>query len=166
MHFHGYQWVGEKSEFDRESRRRLPVEPWPSTDAVAGAERSEAYHVLTEEFLNSPVPPVEVALWLLKPAELVSGSWERADDAAGWLGARLAAYAPRFEPDADRSPAHLRGLVGRLTGTLQHGGDVSLGYYLGTPVFLSLAVVACSPERAEAGLPCPAKGAAALVADR
>ncbi|WP_307847176.1 hypothetical protein [Streptomyces sp. F63] len=155
MHFHGYLWVGEKAEFDKESRRRLPVEPWPGADPDASAQRVALHRTLTEEFLRSPLPPIEVALWLLKPARLVAGSWDGAESAAAWLGARLEEYAPRFEPPAGGGAAHLRGLVGRLTGTLLRGGDVSLGYYLGAPAFLSLAVVACSPNRAAPGLPCP-----------
>ncbi|WP_267133672.1 hypothetical protein [Streptomyces sp. WAC 00631] len=155
MHFHGYLWVGEKAEFDKESRRRLPVEPWPGADPDTSAQRAALHRTLTEEFLRSPLPPIEVALWLLKPAHLVAGSWDGAESAAAWLGARLEEYAPRREPLLDGRTAHLRGLVGRLTGTLLRGGDVSLGYYLGPPAFLSLAVVACSPNRAAPGLPCP-----------
>lgn len=40
------------------------------------------------------------------------------------------------------------------------GGDVSLGFYLERPAYLSLAVVTCSPNRAKPELACPAARAA------
>ncbi|MFC9469664.1 hypothetical protein [Streptomyces coelicoflavus] len=38
---------------------------------------------------------------------------------------------------------------------LRSGGDVSLGYYLERPTFLSLALVTCSPKDGSRALPCP-----------
>lgn len=71
-------------------------------------------------------------------------------------GERLAEHASRFVSRADRDSARLAGTVAYVTETLGWGGDVSLGYYLGRPSFLSLAVVTCSPNRAAPDLECPA----------
>jgi hypothetical protein len=40
---------------------------------------------------------------------------------------------------------------------LESGADVSLGFYLERPAYLSLALVTCSPNRSKPELPCPAR---------
>ncbi|GAA0374705.1 hypothetical protein GCM10010319_61580 [Streptomyces blastmyceticus] len=55
----------------------------------------------------------------------------------------------------DRDPARLALLVASAAEQLGRGGDLSHGFYLGQPIFLSLALVTCSPNRAESELSCP-----------
>nr|WP_116215845.1 hypothetical protein [Streptomyces olivoreticuli] len=128
MHFHGYLWVGDKAVFDKESVRR--------------ARETE-------------VPPLEAAHWLGKPAKLMHGSWQSPTEAARWVRERLTEYAPRFASASDRDAARLAGRVSCVAEMLEWGGDACLGYYLGRPLFLSLAVVSCSPNRAAPELDCP-----------
>lgn len=68
---------------------------------------------------------------LIEPRSLVRGTWDEAKDAAAWVGAKLCS-----------------------------GGDVSLGFYLERPSYLSLAVVTCSPNRSKPELTCPGAGLA------
>ncbi|GHF47297.1 hypothetical protein GCM10010218_30790 [Streptomyces mashuensis] len=154
MHFHGYLWAGDKALFDKESVRRPPstVEPTPDSPPDLLARYREA----VAEWRVTDVPPLETANWLVKPARLIRGTWQRPEDAAAWLGQRLAEYAPRFASRAGRDPALLAARVALATDTLRWGGDVSYGYYLTRPLFLSIAVVACSPNRLLAH-PCPAE---------
>ncbi|GGU73339.1 hypothetical protein GCM10010260_01270 [Streptomyces filipinensis] len=42
-----------------------------------------------------------------------------------------------------------------VADTLCSGGDVSLGFYLERPSYLSLAAVTCSPNRSKPELTCP-----------
>ncbi|MFF4222648.1 hypothetical protein ACFYZH_07235 [Streptomyces abikoensis] len=153
MHFHGYLWVGDKAVFDKESVRRppSPVEPTMTSppDVV------ERYREAVAEWRVTEVPPLETAYWLVKPAKVVRGTWERPKEAAEWLGHCLTSYAPRFAAQADQDTTMLTLRVTYAADTLSRGGDVSLGYYLGRPQFLSLALVTCSPNRALPDQPCP-----------
>lgn len=133
MHFHGYLWVGDKELFDQEWLRR------PSAEGFAAAE----------------LPPMRTAHWLLKEPRLIRGSWAEPQAAAAWLATRLEEYQPRFaaehHADSARLAAWATGAAERLSG----GTDVCYGWYLARPLFLSLAVVACSPNRFAPGLRCP-----------
>ncbi|MFF4408668.1 hypothetical protein ACFY2W_24100 [Streptomyces sp. NPDC001262] len=155
MHFHGYLWVGDKAVFDKESVRRppSPVEPTPTSPQ----EVVERYREAVTEWRVTEVPPLETAYWLVKPATLIRGTWRRPKEAADWLSGQLAAYAVRFMSHADQNKTRLAQTVSYAAETMGWGGDVALGYYLGRPLFLSLAAVACSPNRAIPGQPCPAE---------
>ncbi|MFE4611621.1 hypothetical protein ACFRK5_25235 [Streptomyces niveus] len=109
------------------------------------------------EFPVTDVPPIETALWLLKPVKLIRGTWEKPKDAADWLGRRLSEHAPRFASDQDSDSARLALRVASAVDRLGRGGDVSLGYCLRRRHFLSLAVVTCSPNRATPDAGCPAR---------
>ncbi|WP_405675963.1 hypothetical protein OG292_12980 [Streptomyces sp. NBC_01511] len=153
MHHHGYLWVGEKARFDTESTRRPAtslVEPTPT----GPPEVLERYRQAVAEFAVTDVPPIETALWLKKPSKLIRGTWEEPKDAAGWLGRQLAEYAPRFASEQDAAQVAPR--TASAVDRLGRGGDVSLGYYLRRPYFLSVSVVTCSPNRAAPDLVCPA----------
>lgn len=153
LHFHGYLWVGDKAVFDKESARRPPPPLEPvSTSPPDVVDR---YRQAVAEWRVSGVPPLETAYWLVKPAALIRGTWQHPKHAAEWLGERLAEYAPRFASNEDRDSTRLTEKVSGTVETLARGGDVSLGYYLGRPLFLSLAVVACSPNRAAPDRACP-----------
>lgn len=100
------------------------------------------------------LPPLETAHWLIKPGALVRGTWDE-PAAADWLGDRLAAYASRFAAEPDRDRGRPAALARCAAARLGWGGDVSHGFSLERPAFLSLALVCCSPNRALPELDCP-----------
>ncbi|MEU3251402.1 hypothetical protein [Streptomyces sp. NPDC006997] len=153
MHHHGYLWTGPKVRFDQEALRRPPhPEPPP---AGSRPELVQRYREVAAGFPTSDLPPLETAYWLVKPRSLVRGTWEEAKEAASWLGERLAEYAPRFASERDRETSRLARLVNAAAERLRRGADVSYGFYLERPSYLSLAVVTCSPLRAQGELVCP-----------
>jgi hypothetical protein len=154
VHLHGYSWTGEKALFDRESLRR-PVGPPPPCGVAR--EVTDRYRSAMTEFPVSEVPPIETALWLMKPAALIRGTWQEARDAGTWLEARLAEAAPRYASGPERDAARRLGLVRAAVERLSQGGDVSFGHYLNGTAFHSLAVVTCSPNRSAPALHCPAR---------
>ncbi|MBT2456591.1 hypothetical protein [Streptomyces sp. ISL-86] len=155
MHHHGYAWVGEKKTFDNEGIRRPPPEP----GAPPGAEEAlrERYRNAVTDFPATGVPPIQTAHWLMKPASTVRGTWEEPKEAGEWLGLQLAEFAPRFASESDREAIRLILLVKAAVERLTWGGDVSLGHYLKGTVFHSVALVTCSPNRADTDLPCPVR---------
>ncbi|MEV1077124.1 hypothetical protein AB0I98_02530 [Streptomyces sp. NPDC050211] len=153
MHHHGYLWTGPKERFDDEALRRPPhPEPPP---AGSRPELIQRYREVAAEFRTTDLPPLETAYWLVKPRDLVRGTWDQAKEAAAWLGEQLAEYAPRFASERDRDVTLLARLVDSAAERLDAGDDVSLGFYLERPSYLSLAVVTCSPNRAKPELGCP-----------
>ncbi|MGF1241495.1 hypothetical protein ACQSME_30250 [Streptomyces sp. 2-6] len=156
MHHHGYLWTGPKDRFDQDALRRPPhPEPPPPGSRP---ELIQRYREVAAEFPASGLPPLETAYWLVKPASSVRGTWTEPAGAAAWLGERLAAYAPRFAAEAHRDAGRLARHVTHAAGRLGWGGDVSLGFYLERPVYLSLALVTCAPNRAHPELACPLGG--------
>ncbi|MCX4881552.1 hypothetical protein [Streptomyces sp. NBC_00847] len=153
MHHHGYLWTGPKARFDQEALRRPPhPEPPP---AGSKPELVQRYREVAAEFPASDLPPLETAYWLVKPRSLVRGTWTAPVEAAVWLSDRLTEYAPRFASEVQRDVRRLRAVVASAAERLGSGSDVSLGFYLERPSYLSLAVVTCSPNRATRELPCP-----------
>ncbi|MFF7351824.1 hypothetical protein ACFZA1_04085 [Streptomyces filipinensis] len=162
MHHHGYLWVGTKDRFDQEALRRPPhPEPPP---AGCKPELIQRYREVAAEFAVVDLPPLETAYWLVKPRSLVRGTWGEAKDAAAWVGARVAEYSPRFSSAWERDSTALGTLVATVAERLCSGGDVSLGFYLERPSYLSLAAVTCSPNRSKPELTCP--GVDPAVADK
>jgi hypothetical protein len=153
VHHHGYLWTGPKQRFDQEALRR-PPHPEPPPEG-GRPELAQRYREVAAEFATVDLPPLETAYWLAKPGALVRGTWPDAQGAAAWLGERLTEYAPRFGAAAERDPAHLTRLAHAAAGRLHAGADVSYGFYLERPSYLSLAAVTCSPNRANPGLGCP-----------
>ncbi|GGW66873.1 hypothetical protein GCM10010381_59760 [Streptomyces xantholiticus] len=88
---------------------------------------------------------------------MVRGTWEEAKEAAAWLGEQLAEYSHRFASERDRDTTHLTMRVYSAAERLDSGADVSLGFYIERPSYLSLAVAACSPNRSKPELACPAR---------
>lgn len=117
----------------------------------------QRYREVAAGFAHAEIPPLETAYWLVKPRSLVCGTWGEAKEAAAWLSERLAEYAPRFTSVWDRESARPIALVNSAVVRLNSGADVSLGFYLERPSFLSIAVVTCSPNRSRPDLACPAK---------
>ncbi|MFI9763999.1 hypothetical protein ACIHFB_39425 [Streptomyces sp. NPDC051963] len=153
MHHHGYLWTGPKERFDNEALRRPPhPEPPP---AGSKPELIRRYREVAAEFPITDLPPLETAYWLVKQRSLVRGTWDQAKEAGGWLGEQLAEYAARFASERARDVTHLAIVVNSAAERLDSGGDVSLGFYLERPTFLSLAVVTCSPNRSKPELGCP-----------
>ncbi|MEU1041371.1 hypothetical protein ACFYP4_26775 [Streptomyces sp. NPDC005551] len=153
MHHHGYLWTGPKDRFDQEALRRPPHPEPPPPDARP--ELIQRYRAVAAEFPVCDLPPLETAYWLVKPPSLVRGTWPEPGQAAAWLDARLAEYATRFTSEAQRDAGHLAGLVTSAAEGLRSGGDLSWGFYLERPSYLSLALVTCSPNRTDPTLPCP-----------
>ncbi|EST27599.1 hypothetical protein [Streptomyces roseochromogenus] len=153
MHHHGYLWTGPKARFDQEALRR-PPHPQPPP-AGSRPELIQRYREVAAEFPTSDLPPLETAYWLVKPPSLVRGTWLEPKPAAAWLSDRLTDYAPRFASDAERDAGRLTALVASARERLASGGDVSLGFYLEHPSYLSLALVTCSPNHENRELPCP-----------
>ncbi|MFI6639172.1 hypothetical protein [Streptomyces sp. NPDC050504] len=155
MHHHGYLWTGSRQRFDDEALRR-PPNPDPPPDG-GKPELVQRYREVKAEFPVVDLPPLETAYWLVKPEKLVRGTWQEPKEAAAWLGERLAEHAPRFASGSDRDGTQLALLVDSAAERLGRGGDVSHGFYLERPSFLSLALVCCSPNRAVPGLACPVR---------
>ncbi|WP_078962739.1 hypothetical protein VM636_18580 [Streptomyces sp. SCSIO 75703] len=155
MHHHAYLWTGPKERFDQEALRRPPhPEPPP---AGSRPELIQRYREVAAEFPTVDLPPLETAYWLIKPRSLVRDTCDEAKEAAAWIGARLAEYASRFAPERDRDTTRLARLVNTAAEHLRSGADVSYGFYLERPSYLSLAVVTCSPNRSKPELACPVR---------
>ncbi|WP_053751437.1 hypothetical protein [Streptomyces sp. MMG1533] len=155
MHHHGYLWVGPKERFDQEALRR-PPHPDPPP-AGSRPELIQRYREVAAEFPTVDLPPLETAYWLIKPRSLVRGTWDEAKQAAAWLGEQLAEHAHRFASERNRDTTRLTMLVNSAAERLDSGDDVSLGFYLERPSYLSLALVACSPNRSMPELACPVR---------
>lgn len=155
VHHHGYLWTGPKERFDSEALRR-PPHPDPPP-AGSKPELIQRYREVAAEFPTCDLPPLETAYWLIKPRPLVRATWDEAKEAAAWLGERLTEYVHRFAAERDRDTTHLTMLVNSAAEQLDSGADVSLGFYLERPSFLSLAVVTCSPNRSMPELACPVR---------
>ncbi|RKN09664.1 hypothetical protein [Streptomyces radicis] len=154
MHIHGYEWLGEKATFDREGTRR-PVEREPTPQSPQDV--IERYRRAAAEFPTSEVPPLETALWLMKPTAVIRGTWTEPKEAGEWLDLRLAELAPRYASAGDRDATRLTARVKAAVERLARGGDVSLGHYVKGTVFHSVALVTCSPNHTRPTLPCPAR---------
>ncbi|MFF3373355.1 hypothetical protein ACFYXF_10435 [Streptomyces sp. NPDC002680] len=153
MHHHGYLWTGAKGRFDQEALRRPPhPEPPP---AGSKPELIQRYREVSAEFPTVDLPPLEIAYWLIKPPSLVRGTWGEAKEAAAWLGKALTEHAHRLACAYDRDATWLATLVDTVAEQLRSGRDVSYGFYLEHPSYLSLAVVTCSPNHSKPELVCP-----------
>ncbi len=106
---------------------------------------------------TTEVPPLETAYWLTKPAKLIQGTWEHPKEAAGWMSELLAQHAARFASVDERDMGRLARKASHAAEVLRWGGDISFGYYLTRPLFLSLAVVTCCPNRSRPDQACPAR---------
>ncbi|MFC5724015.1 hypothetical protein ACFP1Z_27995 [Streptomyces gamaensis] len=153
MHVHGYLWTGEKAAFDKESIRRPPPSLAPTV--TSPDEVQQRYREAVADWRTTDVPPIETALWLLKPPKMVQGTWGEPKEAAQWLGDRLTEYAPRFASGHDQDTTRLAVLTASAAERLAQGGDVSLGFYLRGTLFLSVALVTCSPNCPDPELSCP-----------
>ncbi|WP_053694877.1 hypothetical protein [Streptomyces sp. NRRL F-5755] len=161
MHYHGYLWAGPKQHFDEDALRR-PPHPLPppapaGDDDTVGKRLAERYRVVRSEFPVMDLPPLETAYWLIKPGTLVRGTWDEPKEAAEWLGERLTEFAFRFASEADRDSTRLAILVNAAAERLGRGRDVSHGFYLERPSFLSLALVCCTPNPTATELSCPGR---------
>ncbi|MFE5855179.1 hypothetical protein ACFQ61_18460 [Streptomyces sp. NPDC056500] len=154
-HQHGYLWTGPKQRFDEEALRRRPhPDPPPPGSRL---ELLNRYREVEAAFHSTDLPPIETANWLLKPPEMIRGTWTEPKEAASWLRERLTDLLPHFEPGSLRNAQQLDEAFNSAAERLGWGGDVSLGLYLERPMFLSLALVTCSPNRAAPDVLCPVR---------
>ncbi|MEN8653777.1 hypothetical protein ABCR94_25035 [Streptomyces sp. 21So2-11] len=130
-HHHGYSWLGSGFELHRDGVRR-DVHP---------------------DFRSSPVPPLEVAQWLLKPASFVQGSWSDGEEAARWFGGQVRPHAGAFVSAFDRDVLDAR--IAAVGACVADGGDVVGGWWLTGQRMLSVSLVGCSPHRVRSTYPCP-----------
>ncbi|MFE7276070.1 hypothetical protein [Streptomyces sp. NPDC057623] len=91
--------------------------------------------------------PPETACRLVKPRPPVRGTWHEAKEAAARLGERPAEHAHRSAVERDRDTGHQSRLVDSAAVRLTTGADVSYGFHLERPAYLSPAVATCSPNR-------------------
>ncbi|MEV5505010.1 hypothetical protein [Streptomyces orinoci] len=150
MHFHGYLWVGDKAVFDKESLRRPP--PADEPPATCPPDVIQRYREAVAQWRTTDVPPLQTAHLLLKPAKAIRGTWNDPAQAAQWVSGQLAHYTRHINSSHNRHAV----TSAYAAETLARGDDVSFGFYLGRPLFLSIAVVTCSPNRSAPELHCPA----------
>ncbi|MGA5133061.1 hypothetical protein ACPCTO_24970 [Streptomyces olivoreticuli] len=134
---------------------RIGVDAWAMGDSKRPNAEPQRYREAVAEWKTTDVPPIETAYWLMKPSRLIKGTWDEPKEAAEWLGERLTEHAPRFASDHDQDTTRLAVLVASAAERLALGGDASLGFYLRGTLFLSVALVTCSPNRAAPELSCP-----------
>lgn len=130
-HHHGYTWLGSGFELHRDGPRR-DVHP---------------------AFGSSPVPPLEVAQWLLKPASFVRGSWTDPQEVAEWFGAQARGHAEAFAAGHDREVLDDR--IAAVAARVAGGEDVVGGWWLTGQRFLAVCLVGCSPHRVRPSYACP-----------
>jgi hypothetical protein len=131
-HHHGYTWLGSGFELHRDGPRR---DTHPT-------------------FSGNPLPPLEVAHWLLKPAAQVRGTWSEPGAALEWYAQQVLPHLEAFVSEWERTAAPVR--IGASAERLLAGDDVVGGWWLAGQRFLSVNLVACSPHRARPEFRCPA----------
>lgn len=125
-HWHAYAWTGHA----------LPPD----------AERHD---------LSGPLPPLQVAHWLRKPADRIAATFTEPGEALGWLEQQLQEVRPvPYDLPAERRLAWAR-------DELERRGDVVWGYYTAARGYASRAVIACPREGERCPAPLPARMAEA-----
>lgn len=132
MHHHGYLWLG--TGLDRVH------------DGVRRADHPD--------FTVSPLPPLELAQWLLKGARFVRGTWHEPREAAAWFGEQVRPHAAAFEHGHDRGVLEER--VHSAAEAVAGGGDVAGGWWLVGRRYLGVYLISCTPHRFRPAYPCPA----------
>ncbi|WP_461032543.1 hypothetical protein [Streptomyces mayteni] len=132
-HFHAYRWSGDRRTYDREGPRR------PGS----------------AEFANNPCTPVRISDWLLRPAGAIAATFREVGDTVAWFEEQVTIAAPGFASVEEREPARLAAKVAHVEGVLRRGGDTHAAWYVQATSYHTLDLIACSPNRANPGLPCP-----------
>ncbi|MEU9603155.1 hypothetical protein [Streptomyces sp. NPDC048057] len=130
-HHHGYTWLGSGFDLHQDGPRRA-VHP---------------------TFATNPLPPLEVAHWLLKPASLVRGTYDGPREAAEWFAAQVRPHAATFATQPD--PFTIDDRIPAIAEQVADGADVVGGWWLTGQRFLSVTLVACSPHRLRPSYACP-----------
>ncbi|MFH8614255.1 hypothetical protein ACH4E8_04145 [Streptomyces sp. NPDC017979] len=130
-HHHGYTWLGSGFDLHQDGPRRA-VHP---------------------AFVTNPLPPLEVAHWLLKPASLVRGTFAEPHEAAEWFAAQVRPHIASFATQPDAHPVDDR--IPAIAEQVADGADTVGGWWLTGQRFLSVSLVACSPHRLRPTYPCP-----------
>ncbi|TDC75476.1 hypothetical protein E1283_12400, partial [Streptomyces hainanensis] len=98
---------------------------------------------------------MRISDWLLRPAGAVDATFREVGDAVAWFEERVAVAAPGFASVEEREPARLAAKVVHVEGVLRRGGDAHAAWYVQATGYLTLDLVACSPNRGNPGLRCP-----------
>ncbi|MCM3807064.1 hypothetical protein ND808_14435 [Streptomyces sp. DR7-3] len=106
-------------------------------------------------FMASEVPPLEVPHWLLRPARMIKATFEAPDRASAWYKRQVSEVSPAFAAHHDKDSCRQAEWFANADGRLRWGGDVVGGWYLRGTGFVSVQVVACSPNRIRPTIPCP-----------
>ncbi|MFE0425131.1 hypothetical protein, partial [Streptomyces sp. NPDC058953] len=85
------------------------------------------------------------------------GTGQAPRDGAASLRERTTVNAPGFLSQSHPDSERLALLPTNARDRLAQGGDVSHGFYLERPSYLSLALVCCFPNRARPELHCPVR---------
>ncbi|MCH0542893.1 hypothetical protein I3F58_25710 [Streptomyces sp. MUM 203J] len=136
MHHHGYAWLGSGLHQVRDGVRR-------------------AGH---PEFATSPVPPLELAHWLLRPAPFVRGTWDDPEQAAEWFGRQVRPHRDVLADAHDREVLEAR--LAAVSDSAAGGEDVAGGWWLSGQRYLGVYLVGCRPHRFRPEYPCPTAGPA------
>jgi hypothetical protein len=139
MHLHCYVWTGMGEDLRNEAERRVP--PPPGDPA---------------SFIASPLPPMRVCDWLLKPTRRIDATHSGTDGALDWLAERYRSAESSFLHPADEARIGLDFRLELAREALGGGVDVQWGFWLTGGRFLSCGVVCCSPNR-QADHRCPAR---------
>ncbi|MEV5607032.1 hypothetical protein [Streptomyces sp. NPDC052225] len=93
-------------------------------------------------------PPIEIKDWLTRPRDHIEGTFTEVEEAMSWLKIQLDLAPP---VDAKSFPVDDR--LDRARATLRQtaGNDVVFGYYTGSRMYVSRALIACPRP----GMSCP-----------
>ncbi|GAA4909161.1 hypothetical protein ACFPM3_12065 [Streptomyces coeruleoprunus] len=142
MHHHGYLWLGTGLHQVKDGIRR-------------------AGH---PDFATSPVPPLELAHWLLKPPAFVRGTWHDPKEAAAWFGEQVRPHTEAFVCRHDHEALGDR--IAQAADSAAGGEDVSGGWWLTRQRYLGVYLIACTPHRFRPDYPCPLAGSPSAVGPR
>ncbi|MEU3163054.1 hypothetical protein [Streptosporangium sp. NPDC006930] len=133
-HFHGYTWTGQAAPYLNGEGIRRPFHP---------------------EFRSSPLPPMRLCDWLLKPRNRIVISFDQANDAATWLVDQYDIACPSFHlPDQEAKIGRAHRHLG-ATEVLPGGTDIQWGFHLKGERFVSIGVICC-PNKHAPDYKCPA----------
>ncbi|TDC73772.1 hypothetical protein [Streptomyces hainanensis] len=80
-----------------------------------------------------------------------------ADAAVQWFAEQATRAASGFASAEEREPEQLVAKIARVEGVLRRGGDAHAAWYFQAIGYYTLDLVACSPNRNNPLLPCPAE---------
>lgn len=112
LHWHCHAWRGDARDYEDEEARRDP---------------------------SSESPPIVIKDWLRKPARTIRQVVMTPEEGTAWLRAQWNAVRAHLGPEATAIPEETR--FGTALYDLRCGNDVSWGFWLGSSLYLHLAIV-------------------------